>query len=379
MRIAYLSGSVVPSRAANSVHVMKMCNAFAAIGCEPVLMAVGTAASDTAAARRFYGADNAFPIQWIRSPSFRGSGVIYSFLSARAVIAVKPDLVYGRSMPACWAASLMSSHPIVLEAHHPIEDGSASTHWTFRRLISNRNFLGLVVISRALETYFVERYATLRGRLHVAPDGADIPSIGVRPALPAANGGLRVGYVGHLYAGRGIELIVELAKRCPWAEFHLIGGTEGDVSKWREATREIPGITVHGFRPPVETDGYRAAMDVLLAPYQSEVVTAQSSLETSNWMSPLKIFEYMAAGKAIIASDLPPLREVLTHENAVLVEPDRIEDWVAALARLRDEALRRRLGDQAYEDFKARYTWRRRAELICQQIQVWSRYGLRAD
>jgi glycosyltransferase involved in cell wall biosynthesis len=369
----------VPSRAANSVHVMKMCNAFAAIGCEPVLLAIGNDASDAAAARSFYGADNTFAIQWTRGRSFRGSGVIHSFLSARAAIGVKPDLVYGRSMPACWAASLMSSAPIVLEAHHPIEDGRGSTHWTFRRLISSRNFLGLVVISRTLETYFVGRYPTLRDRLCVAPDGADVPSIGVRPALAAAAGRLRVGYVGHLYAGRGIELIVELAKRCPWAEFHLIGGMEGDVSKWREATREIPGITVHGFRPPFETDGYRAAMDVLLAPYQSEVVTAQPSLETSNWMSPLKIFEYMAAGKAIVASDLPPLREVLTHENAILVEPDRIEDWVAALARLRDEPLRRRLGNHAYEDFEARYTWRRRAELICQQVQVWTRHGLRAD
>jgi glycosyltransferase involved in cell wall biosynthesis len=371
VKIAYLSGSVVPSRAANSVHVMKMCNAFAGIGWEPVLMVVDNDAADPVAARHFYGIGHSFAIRWIPRPSLRGGSLVHGCLSARAAVEAKPGLVYGRDIRACWAASLISSLPVVLEVHHPIQGGNALLHWMFRRLIGTRNFLGLVVISRALEEYYRERYPALRGRVHVAPDGADVPPLGVRPVLPAANGRLRVGYVGHLYPGRGIELIVELAKLCPWAEFHLIGGMESDVTSWRQATRDIPGIILHGYRPPVETDGYRAAMDVLLAPYQSEVVAAQSSLEISNWMSPLKIFEYMAAGKAIIASDLPPLREVLSEDNAFLVRPDRIEDWVAALSRLRDRSLRERLGGQAYQDLEARYTWRRRAEFIRQQVQEW--------
>jgi glycosyltransferase involved in cell wall biosynthesis len=376
VKIAYLSGSVVPSRAANSVHVMKMCNAFAAIGCEPLLLAVDNDAADPIATRNFYGVDHAFPIHWIPRPGRRAGSLVHGCLSARAAIAAKPELVYGRDVRACWAVSMISSVPIVLEMHHPIQGGSTSAHWMFRRLVARRNFLGVVVISRALEKHYGERYPVLRNRVHVAPDGADSPRLGWRPVLPPAKGRLRVGYVGHLYPGRGIELILELAKRCPWAEFHLVGGMESDLAGWRHAIRDIPGITLHGFRPPVETDGFRAAMDVLLAPYQTQVSVAQVNQDTCDWMSPLKIFEYMAAEKAIIASDLPVIREVLSEDNAFLVAPDRVDGWFAALSRLRDRSLRERLGGQAYRDFQARYTWRRRAELIREQVREWTGRGL---
>jgi len=80
----------------------------------------------------------------------------------------------------------------------------------------------------------------------------------------------------------------------------------------------------------------------------------------------LKIFEYMALGKAIVCSDLPVLREVLTDQrNALLVPPEDVTAWVAAIHRLQaDESLRQRLGDAARNDFLAQYSWQMRAQKV---------------
>ena len=87
-------------------------------------------------------------------------------------------------------------------------------------------------------------------------------------------------------------------------------------------------------------------------------------------MSPLKMFEYMAAGKAIVSSDLPALREVLTDgEDALLVPAADVDAWEEAVDRLlADEALRTRLGVAAQKKLLRDFTWEARAERVLQGL-----------
>ena len=104
--------------------------------------------------------------------------------------------------------------------------------------------------------------------------------------------------------------------------------------------------------------------DILLAPYQQNLQIANKGENTSGFMSPLKIFEYMAAKKAIICSDLPVLREVLNDSNAILVSPLKIQEWIAAIEKLMDDRIRARFAASAYDDVKKNYTWNKRAHNI---------------
>jgi glycosyltransferase involved in cell wall biosynthesis len=174
-----------------------------------------------------------------------------------------------------------------------------------------------------------------------------------------------VGYIGHLYAGKGFEIIPALAARMPSADFHVVGGEQKTVEALRSDPTLPRNVRLHGFVPPAETERLCLAFDVLLAPYQSDVRIAGGG-ETAAWMSPLKVFGYMAAAKPILCSDLPVLREVIEDgRNGILVPPDDPGAWAAALQRLLDDsALRERLGATAHADFLARHTWQQRASRV---------------
>src|SRR5690606_20775807 len=103
----------------------------------------------------------------------------------------------------------------------------------------------------------------------------------------------------------------------------------------------------------------------LLAPYQAHVQTAGGG-DTAAWMSPIKLFEYMAAGKPILCSDLPVLREIIEDgRNGLLLPVDDVKAWAAALRGLLNApAERRRLGTAAHIDLLARHTWLERARRI---------------
>lgn len=364
MKIAYLCISILPSRNANSVHVMKMAQALIQEGNEVTVFAPDRPGTEEGVEdlAQFYGTEVSVPVEKLSWPAHRGRPYVFARHAARRAVECGVDLAYGRSLHACYFAA-RAGLPVVFETHAPMERFNVVERWMLRRLLRRGNFRHLVVISEALRRLYVEPGHISPERVLVAHDAADPPRSGEgRDPLPPAP--LRVGYVGHLYPGRGIEVLVHLAEHCPWAEFHAIGGRPAEIEDWRARTAQLPNLTFHGFLPPAVVDAYRCACDVLLAPYQ-RTVTIEGQGDTSKWMSPLKIFEYMAAGRAILCSDLPVLHEVLTDgETTLFCPPDDHASWVRALERLRDPQLREQLGKRTREVFAANYTWRRRAERV---------------
>ncbi len=368
MRIVYLSNSTIPSQDANSVHVMKMCHALAQCGHSVHLVAKEGRHDSRRDDYALYGVQKRFPLV---QHNLRGLGslarIIYPFLTRRDIRSLKPDLVYTRHrLSALFALSFRI--PFVLESH--TAPGSTARQME-ARLFACSHFRRLVVISHALK----EEYLRLHPRLSadmiaVAPDAADVPPPAETlspPQLPSAASGcpLRIGYIGHLYPGKGMELIVRVAPLMEGAEFHIIGGKPSDLSRWRESTSALPNVILHGHVPAAETDAWRQAMDVLIAPYQSTVRVAEGKQDVSRWMSPLKLFEYMAAAKPIVASDLPVIREVLQDNvTALLAPPDSPELWIDAFNRLRDSSERQRLGAAGHRRFLERHTWKQRAQMV---------------
>lgn len=365
MKIVYLSSASIPSRAANSIHIMKMCGAFAELGHNTWLTAQ-VVSPQPLGIFAYYGVNKEFSI--LKKPFFSGVryfGHISSFFSVFQVLRINPDFIIARDTTAAYFSSLLAV-PTYYEIHGPVWESGKLTAWLFKRMLHHKGFKALVVITNTLKDLYEKYYPELRGRIAVLPDGADLfDVVSAGSAGAAVAGRINVGYAGHLYTGKGMEIIARTAKLIPAAHFHVIGGKEKDVIRWKRQICDTENVTFHGFQPPSAIPAFLNDFDIVLLPNQAEV-RGNAGKDIGRWTSPLKLFEYMAAGKPIISSDLPVLREIVRHgENAHLCPPDQPEAWVEAITKIaNDKNYAGKIAAQAKLDFESQYTWKRRAQKL---------------
>ncbi len=197
----------------------------------------------------------------------------------------------------------------------------------------------------------------------VVPDGARLAAArtftwaGPRSERPI------VAYAGHLYPWKGVDVLIEALALVPEVAGRIVGGhpRESDLARLT-ALAAARGLTSRvaftGLLPPQDVAGALDDADILVLPNTATEVSAR-------YTSPLKLFEYLAAGRPIVASRLPALAEVLEDGvNALLVtpgDPQALADAIRQLAA--DPALARRLAERAFGD-AGQYSWARRAERI---------------
>ena len=129
-----------------------------------------------------------------------------------------------------------------------------------------------------------------------------------------------------------------------------------------------PGSNIYfgGFLRHAEIHNTMLACDILLMPYQEKVFIDMKGTDTSKWMSPMKMFEYMATGKPIISSDLPVLREVLKDgENAILTNPSEVLSWEESILKvINNPSMASLIGKNAREKYIQKYNWDERAKKL---------------
>lgn len=359
MKIFYTALSEIPSRTANSIHVMNMCEAF---GRDHIVeLYVPNKVIDYDDNHEFYGVESNFKIIKLWWPRIKGRGYIFALSFFATCLFKRPSMVYGRCILACAFSCLYARVKTRYEAHAPIENYDQIHRFFFKLMWRSEHFEKLIVISEALKNIYITA-GVPADKILVAHDAANTNERSKRESR-AANDPIRVGYFGHLYQGRGIEVVVECARQLKTLRFIIVGGSDADIAYWR--SKKLPdNLTLAGFVPPKDVADFRDQCDILLAPYQ-EKVSINNKGDSSSYMSPLKIFEYMASAKAIVVSDLPVLREVLNSENSIMVDSKDISSWVAAIDDLsRDARLRHRIGVNALKDLESKYTWRKRVDHV---------------
>lgn len=325
---------------------------------------------------RYYGVEPVFSLRLITAPSawFIG-GMLYGSLAAAAMFRDKwqPDIIYGRNLYALLAASACGSD-LYYESH--AAPANLGRRLLERILFALPAFKQLIVINQKLREFYLEGFPGLRQSekavIVVAHDGATEPEKVISSLEPGTRPDKKpvIGYAGGLYPGKGIEIIVQLAQRLPDCLFRIAGGSEAEVNRWRSYCR-ADNLEFIGHLPHAAVREFLAGCDLLVAPYQTRVSSDPSGAgDIAAWMSPLKIFEYMAVGRPIVAARLPAIEEILTDwRNALLVEPDNIEAWVNAIKRLLgDRKLADHMSRQAQNDLIASYTWQARVSRIFTSI-----------
>lgn len=367
LRILLVSMAPVLSRRAPSVQVANMAQAFAEQGHDvTVLTPIDDATSRDVAPSDLLGFVPSFRHKALSRRVHRGQSYVHALRIARIARRMGIEFVYSRSLRGCLLPALLGI-PTVLEAHTLNTFTGFQDRWFLRRLLRTRGLRGIVAISQGLADDLADVLGVPRGRILVAHDAVR-PR--VRAAVPLSTAGERfeVGYTGSLYEGRGVEMLIAAAERAPWLRLHLVGGPPEAAVALRDglaASALADRVVVHGLVTPAQARELQSGFSVLVAPFERRVLT-DSGIDSSRWMSPMKIFEYMASGRPIVVSDLPVLREVLRPEvDALMIPPEDIDALVRALERLRDDsALGRRLAASALERVEGEFTWDRRVTSI---------------
>lgn len=369
MKVLYWSDAGLPGREANTVHVMKMCQGMAENQHKVYLLA--RKVNNNIFGKNifeYYGVKKNFEIIFPNYPKVRGGGLVYALNGLRYAKDIYPDIVYGRSVYGCYLATVFMNVPVIYEAHDKLEK-SKRFRKLLAKILQGKNFCSLVVISHRLEEYYEKEWGVPKDKIIVAPDSADPVKGELKQIeIKAIGNGKHIGYIGSLYKGRGIELIMKLAEAFQNDTFHIIGGTREEINMWKKRSGFLKNIIFYGHVSPADVPAYGGCMDILLAPYQNNVYTNKegSSANTAEYMSPMKIFEYMSYGKPIICSNLPVIKEVLqSGRDCVLCDPDDILAWTEAIKKIfNDEKFANIIAENAQQEFLEKYTWEKRAKKV---------------
>lgn len=430
MRLLYLANNRIPSEKANSLQIMQMCRAFRLRGAEVELVVphrvqprMMRAASDPFL---YYGIQDRFPIAWLpcvdaleaapaslQHPAFALQSATFALALAwhlaRATAVGKPpsedargpaggsllDLPSRGGLPSRGTTLYYSRDPLstILLALSPTSVRARSVYeaHTFpgpghrRRLhLWAVGRIGhLVCITQGLAREYSSR-GIPEGRILVAPDAVDSDSFSAMPDRDDARRSLGIPlestvacYTGHLYRWKGVHTLALASALLPPGHLvYIVGGTEEDQAGLRRfvAERGLAAVRLVGQVAPDRVVPYLAAADVLVLP------NSGADLRSSRYTSPMKLFEYMAARRPIVASRLPSLQEVLRDgENALLVAADDPVDLATGIVRAASSpSLASRLAGQAWQEVQGR-SWVARAGAILDFVGGSVRHELVPD
>ena len=393
-KLLYISLMRLPTEKAHGLQIMQNCEAFAEAGCTVTLWVARRwntremrAIADPYA---HYGVRANFRIRRIPcidlfplAPA-DGAGarlafyillLSYMLVAALLLLFTRADIYYSRDERIVSLLTLLKARRgVAYEAHlfAPPGLGGALQRCAAARAGS------LIAVTPRLRDDLVKERGADPARALVAHDGfrrarfADAPTqAAARQAIGWAADAFIVGYIGRLQTigmDKGVGSLIEALAGVEDACLALVGGPDDQAealrARWAALGLPPERFLYAGHVAPAEVPRYLSAFDVCAMPLPY-------TEHFAHYASPMKLFEYMAAGKAIIASDLPAWSDVVSDgETALLPPPDDTAAWTAAIKRLRaDPALRADLGKRARERALAHYTWEARAQAILAHIR----------
>lgn len=274
----------------------------------------------------------------------------------------KPDIIYSRDIGLVFFYRFLG-FKCVYEIHKPFETKIGD--WFFRRLLQR---IKVVAISQTLKNFVLEKYEIGNNGVLVAHDGVwleEYTKLDHQVCKKKLCEELKINedrnivfYSSNLYKGKGLEIVIELAKQYADKYFVIMGNRDaGEII-------EYPTNMFHiGRKSPGEVPFYTKSADLLLMPFNKE-------LKTWKYHSALKMFEYLASGVPILSSNIGSITEVFNERNSYLFNPENISEAVESVKYIFDnynEALEK--ARQALEDVKE-YTWEKRTQKILDFIII---------
>jgi glycosyltransferase involved in cell wall biosynthesis len=375
LRLTYAYDLDLPSPFAAPIQFLSTCRALADLGVD-VCVLTGSLLCPPEECLANYGLQphplfRLVPLPWAAAPRTRRrriEEVVGSVRARRHVVMSRgePGVAFFRDLRGL---ALREGRLHVYEAHRPCMPAAgpaAGRLWrSWNRLRLRRleraalaGADGLVCLTdgacNALRDLHPIRCPTL-----VLPSGTRIPA---SPPPDDAGRDLDVVYAGKLEPRKGVGVLLEAMRLLPGGRATIVGGSRPqveEIERLAETLDVADRVSLPGFVSPAEVPSFWSRARVAVCPLPSDDPIARS------FTSPLKLLEAMANGAPVVASDLPTVRAIATHDRtAVLVPPDRPEALAHGIRGLLDDRSRAARLAGAARSVAASYAWERRAERL---------------
>ena len=380
MKIIYIANARIPTEKAHGIQIMKMCEAFADAGSDIKLIVPRRLNNLKENPFKYYGVKENFKIIrlptldlvkfgkigfWIQSISFSKFVTIYCLFK-------KVDIIYSRDELPLWFLSFFKKN-LVLEIH------VAKKNFISKKVFKKVKII--IAITKGLQQFYTKEYGTNTNKIHWSPDAVDLEEF---KSTSISQEDLRkqynlpidkkiIGWIGKLKTmgeGKGAEKLIKAFPqifKSNQDSFLMIVGTNPSENNEIQDFFKKSEIGVNSYKiinhvSRNEVINYLKMSDLLIMNYPD-------TEHYAHYMSPMKLFEYMASGNPIVASDLPSIREILNEKNAILVEPDNTEVLAEGINKvLINKSFSEKITQQALIDVQ-NYTWKKRVKNILDFIK----------
>jgi len=376
-KVVYVSNTNLARKTASVTQILSMCDAISDCGFEVTLIARANKKIDICALQKEYAIKHDFKILTFHVVSTEGedkksegkfSKASFIAWALHKIIMINPFCVYTRHI---MLASILSvfRKKLVYEAHQMYQ--SRMEPGMLRIILGQRTKSVVVTITNSLKSDILcVTGGEGSDRITIEPDGLPewfFDTIG--SSASKYDSTAPIVYMGSLYEGKGIQLILQLANLITY-DIHVYGGSENEVESLNRYAQDN-GLDHIQFMGRVD---YRAVPDILcgasmlLLPNQQEVKIG-GSLDIGKWTSPLKLFEYMASARPILVSDLPVLKEIVSDENAILCPSSSADVWAKNIEMVKKDSSSCLIKAKKARGDVKRYTWNERVKRVFKCVE----------
>ncbi len=397
-RLLYIANARIPTEKAHGLQIMQNCEAFADAGADVTLWAanrINTPELSTAGDPFvYYGVEQVFGLRrlpcldlllWVGEHvrlltriAFFLQVATFTLSALLMALVTRAEVYYSRDLPVILALSLVKPRRMI--AYEPHRRSQSRIGRWLQNLAVRRAGTVIPITPKLAEDLITD--GANMARVLPAHDGirrarfANMPDQATaRQILGWPQDAFIVGYVGRLHTmsmDKGISILIEALSKIEGVTLALVGGPDEMAAALRQQWLDAGLLEVcflyAGQVGAPRVPLYLSAFDVCAMPHPH-------TQQFAHYTSPLKLFEYMAARRAIVASDMPGWADVVQQDDsALLVAPGDTQALAAAIQRLKeDPALRVRLAECAYQRVMTYYTWDVRAQVILNKINAGTR------
>ena len=361
-KITYVAEINLESNSAYKHQVLKMCDAFSQNNFKVKLLVINTNKISFKEIKKDHLLKSNFNIIGIYNSINILNLITRAFFVIRILFILKhkEEIIFSRSVLSSIFLSLFNIKSI-LEIHQ-VNSGFTNLLFNFfrKKIIKNTKF---ILINKNLNNIFLFK----KKHFIVADDGVDLKDFISKQKIKYKNSCV---YTGSLFQGKGIDIILKLAKNLSHFNFYVYGDLLTSSRKVLKDCFKLKNIKLLGYVKYSKIPNILKSHKIIIMPYSKKVFGNHKYTNIGNYMSPLKLFDYLAAGRIILASESKSYNHILkNNKNAILCNSSNFNQWLKAFKNISKKKFDfKKLKKNSIQTAK-KFSWKHRIEKIINFIE----------